>query len=65
MGAGAQCGTRSQGWSGTVGKREGWAGVVGPRHLRGPGSHMVKFGFVAELGDQGDSGLVPGVRGGR
>lgn len=29
------------------------------------GSHMVKFGFVAELGDQRDPGLAPGSRGGR
>ena len=49
---------------GSVGKREAWAGVVGPRHLRVLGFHMVKFGFLAELGDQGNSGLVPGGQAG-
>lgn len=50
---------------GSVGKREAWAGVVGPRHLRVLGFHMVKFGLLAELGDQGNSGLVPGGQAGR
>lgn len=65
MGGGAQCRIRARGCSGTMSKREGWAGVVGLRHLAGLGlSHMVKFGFVPELGDQGDPGLAPGGRGG-
>lgn len=33
---------------------------MGPRHLRVLGFHMVKFGFLAELGDQGNSGTRAG-----
>lgn len=51
------------GLAGDARYRECWAGVVGLRCLPILGSPTVKFGFSAELGDQGDPHWLLGPRG--